>query len=137
MRNPTFNYAVYAASVVFEGISWWFGWSAFKRIRGGEAILRPSTRARTRPSFMVLFEDSAALVGIVIAAIATALSTRFESRGSTAPARSGSASCWRRRSAARARKQGSADRRAGAAGAQRSIREIADASRACSAFEAS
>jgi cation diffusion facilitator family transporter len=78
MSNPLVNYAVYAVSAVFEGISWWFGWSAFQRVRGDRTILSAVHASKDPPSFMVLFEDSAALVGLVIAAIATALSTRFE-----------------------------------------------------------
>ena len=39
MSDPWMNYAVYAFSALFEGISWWFGWSAFKRLRGDRSIL--------------------------------------------------------------------------------------------------
>ena len=74
MADPFVNYAVYAASAVFEGISWWFGWSAFQRVRGDKALFAAVHASKDPPSFMVLFEDSAALVGLVIAAIATALS---------------------------------------------------------------
>ncbi|MFL6735424.1 MAG: cation diffusion facilitator family transporter [Sphingomonas sp.] len=75
--RPLMNYAVYAASAVFEGISWWFGWSAFKRVRGNRPILAAVEASKDPPSFMVLFEDSAALVGLAVAAIATALSVGF------------------------------------------------------------
>jgi cation diffusion facilitator family transporter len=75
MTNPLINYIVYAASFVFESVSWWFGWSAFQRMRGDRAIFAAVRASKDPTSFMVLFEDSAALVGIVIAAIATVLST--------------------------------------------------------------
>ena len=77
MSDPLVNYAVYAISAVFEGISWWFGWSAFKRVRGQRTILSAVHASKDPPSFMVLFEDSAALIGLAIAAIATALSVHF------------------------------------------------------------
>lgn len=77
MEHPLVNYAVYAASAVFEGVSWWFGWSAFQRVRGDKALFAAVHASKDPPSFMVLFEDSAALVGLVIAAIATALSLHF------------------------------------------------------------
>src|SRR6478672_12470410 len=38
MRDPTINFAVYGFAAVFEGISWWFGWNAFQRIRGDMGI---------------------------------------------------------------------------------------------------
>ena len=78
MTNPLVNYAVYAASALFEGVSWWFGWSAFQRVRGDKALFAAVHASKDPPSFMVLFEDSAALVGLVIAAIATALSVHFD-----------------------------------------------------------
>ena len=78
MSDPLVNYAVYAASAVFEGISWWFGWSAFQRVRGDKALFAAVHASKDPPSFMVLFEDSAALVGLVIAAIATALSVTLD-----------------------------------------------------------
>ena len=77
MSDPLINYAVYAASAVFEGISWYFGWSAFQRVRGSRSILDAVHASKDPPSFMVLFEDSAALTGLVIAAVATALSLHF------------------------------------------------------------
>jgi cation diffusion facilitator family transporter len=77
MTRPAVNYLVYGASAVFEGISWWFGWSAFQRVRGDKALLAAVHASKDPPSFMVLFEDSAALVGLVIASIATALSLHF------------------------------------------------------------
>jgi cation diffusion facilitator family transporter len=77
MSDPLVNYGVYAVSALFEGISWWFGWSAFKRARGNRTIFAAVEASKDPPSFMVLFEDSAALIGLVIASIATALSMHF------------------------------------------------------------
>jgi cation diffusion facilitator family transporter len=78
MADPLVNYVVYAFSAVFEGTSWYFGWSAFRRVRGDRTILSAVHASKDPPSFMVLFEDSAALVGLAIAAIATALSLHFK-----------------------------------------------------------
>ena len=78
MTNPAMNFAVYGVSAVFEGISWWFGWSAFKRKRGDRPVLAAVQASKDPPNFMVLLEDSAALTGLGIAALATALSTRLE-----------------------------------------------------------
>jgi cation diffusion facilitator family transporter len=77
MSDPLVNYAVYGASAVFEGISWYFGWSAFQRVRGDRTILSAVHASKDPPTFMVLFEDSAALIGLAIAAVATALSVEL------------------------------------------------------------
>ena len=78
MRDPLLNYAVYAARLCSKAISWWFGWKTFQRVRGDRSILAAVQASKDPPTFMVLFEDSAALIGLAIAAAATALSLRFE-----------------------------------------------------------
>jgi cation diffusion facilitator family transporter len=77
MKDPTVNYAVYGASAVFEGISWWFGWKAFSGVMGSRGIFDTVHASKDPTTFMVLFEDSAALIGIAIAAGATFLSTHL------------------------------------------------------------
>lgn len=78
MQRPIINYAVYGASAVFEGISWWFGWKAFSGVMGTRGIFDTVKVTKDPTTFMVLFEDSAALIGIVIATIATFLALRFQ-----------------------------------------------------------
>ena len=78
IEDPLINFAVYALAAVFEGISWSYGWSAFQRIRGDKSIMGTVHASKDPTSFMVLFEDSAALIGIAIAASATALGLQFD-----------------------------------------------------------
>ena len=77
IEDPLINFLVYGFAAVFESISWWFGWSAFQRIRRGKWIMDTVHASKDPTTFMVLFDDSAALVGIAIAASATALSLHF------------------------------------------------------------
>ena len=108
--------------------------SGWRRLRGHLLVVRlesflPGTAVATDlgrlrrqqgpHDFMVLFEDSAALLGILIAAIATFLSSTLDCRGSTELVRSDRPRPRSRRGAAGARKQGIADRRARIPGAQR------------------
>ena len=78
MEDPLINFAVYGFAALFEGVSWWFGWKAFQRNRRGKSFMAAVRASKDPASFMVLFEDSAALVGIAIAAIATVLSLHFQ-----------------------------------------------------------
>jgi cation diffusion facilitator family transporter len=78
IEDPLINFAVYGFAALFEAISWSYGWSAFQRIRGDKGIMAAVRASKDPASFMVLFEDSAALVGIAIAAGATALSLRLD-----------------------------------------------------------
>jgi len=59
MENAVWNYAVLGASVVFEGITWYFGWLAFAKTRRGQPVLEAIRASKDPTSFTVLLEDSA------------------------------------------------------------------------------
>jgi cation diffusion facilitator family transporter len=61
------NYAVLAIAVVFEGISWGFGWHAFKGEMRGRGIFETISDTKDPTTFSVLLEDTAALLGLVVA----------------------------------------------------------------------
>src|SRR5882724_12186722 len=65
--NPAWNYAVLGLAVVFEGTSWFFGWKAFTAEKGSKGILETIHDTKDPTSFSVLLEDSAALLGLIIA----------------------------------------------------------------------
>jgi divalent metal cation (Fe/Co/Zn/Cd) transporter len=60
---------VLALSFLFEGGSWLIAWRHFKAVRGTLGFWAAFRQSKDPPSFMVLFEDSAALIGILIAAV--------------------------------------------------------------------
>lgn len=74
ISRPWISYAVLGVSMLFEVGSWWFGWKTFQKARGESGIWQAITTSRDPPTFMVLFEDSAAIVGIIIAVAGTWLS---------------------------------------------------------------
>ena len=78
IRDVWINFVVLGLAAVFEGISWWFGWKAFSRVRRSRPIWDAFVASKDPTTFMVLFEDSAALLGILIAAIATFLSWKLK-----------------------------------------------------------
>lgn len=61
------NYAVLGVAVVFESVSWWFGWRAFSAERHGRSIVETIVDSKDPTTFSVLLEDSAALLGLVVA----------------------------------------------------------------------
>lgn len=62
------NYVVLALSLAFEGTSWWIALRNFRIKKGTRSYWRAVRESKDPPAFMVLFEDTAALVGIAIAA---------------------------------------------------------------------
>lgn len=72
----TWAYGVLAASFVFESVSWVISWRGFREARNGRGVWASIKRAKDPTTFVVVLEDSAALIGIVIAAAGLTL-TRF------------------------------------------------------------
>ena len=79
IHSPWVNYLVLAFALVFEGGSWALSVKQFRRTaaRGQLSFYETFRRSKDPPSFMVLFEDSAALLGIAIAAAGTFAASHF------------------------------------------------------------
>ena len=67
LEDPFWNYVVLGCAFVFEGISWIFGWRAFRKVKGRRGVIEAIQKSKDPTSFTVVFEDSGALIGLVIA----------------------------------------------------------------------
>jgi cation diffusion facilitator family transporter len=67
LTNPFWNYVVLGSAFVFESTSWIFGWKVFRKIKGDQGILEAIHFSKDPTTFIVLFEDTGALVGLAIA----------------------------------------------------------------------
>jgi cation diffusion facilitator family transporter len=74
MRNPLLNYVVLAISFVLDGISLFVGLRAFRATKGSLGYLQAFRESKDPATFTVLFEDIAALLGVMIAAAGIAAS---------------------------------------------------------------
>ncbi len=61
------NYLVIGIAMVFEAAAWFVAWRAFDRQRGDGPVLKAVRQSKDPALFTVLFEDSAALIGLVVA----------------------------------------------------------------------
>lgn len=77
LRDPTINYVVLGISVLLEGWSWSVAVKEFNAKRGTMGWWRAVKTSKDPPGFMVLFEDSAALLGLIVAAIGVWASHHF------------------------------------------------------------
>jgi cation diffusion facilitator family transporter len=77
IQYPQMNYLVLGASFVFEGISWWFGLKAFRATKGLQSYSEAFRKSKDPTTFIVLFEDTAALFGLLIAAAGLAAAQVF------------------------------------------------------------
>jgi len=67
LEDLVWNYAVLGIAAVFEAASWWFGWRAFKTEMRGRGIIETIVDTKDPTTFSVLLEDTAALLGLVVA----------------------------------------------------------------------
>lgn len=67
MTRPAIAYAVLLASLVFEGISFSVALKEFNKVRNGLGYLEAARRGKDPVFFVVLFEDSAAMIGLLAA----------------------------------------------------------------------
>ncbi|MCM2971464.1 cation diffusion facilitator family transporter [Larsenimonas suaedae] len=74
MTSPMINYIVLGLGILFEGASWAFALHQFRKAKGKWSYVQAVRRGKDPSLFMVVFEDSAALLGLVVAMAGVALS---------------------------------------------------------------
>ena len=70
--DPSVNYVVLAIAMVFEAGAWWIAFKEFDKARAGQGFLAALRSSKDPTVFTVLFEDSAALLGLVVAFVGIA-----------------------------------------------------------------
>jgi cation diffusion facilitator family transporter len=73
ISNPMVNYIVLGLAMIFEGAAWYFAFREFSRVKGRWGYLEAIQRAKDPSIFVVLFEDSAAMLGLMVAFIGVVL----------------------------------------------------------------
>ena len=73
IRSPHVNYIVLGIAFVFEAVAWTVAFKAFRRSKGSRGYIEEIRRSKDPTIFTVLFEDSAAALGLVTAFIGIAL----------------------------------------------------------------
>ena len=67
IQNPMVNYVVLGLAMIFEGAAWTFALTEFTRAKGKWGYIEAVQRGKDPTMFVVLFEDSAAMLGLVVA----------------------------------------------------------------------
>jgi cation diffusion facilitator family transporter len=71
IEHPLVVYVVLGLSMAFEGASWVVGIRAFREAKRGQGWWEAFRRSKDPPAFIVVFEDSAAVLGLLTAAAGT------------------------------------------------------------------
>lgn len=78
IENPLVNYVVLGLCMVFEGGSWFVALKEFRRSKGNLGYIQAVRRSKDPSVYTVLFEDSAALLGLGIALAGISAAHYFE-----------------------------------------------------------
>ena len=68
------NYLVLGLAILFEGTAWFIALRAFNQTRGDRSMLDAVKHSKDPTLFVVLFEDSAAILGLIVALLGIFLS---------------------------------------------------------------
>ncbi|GAA5520790.1 cation diffusion facilitator family transporter [Aliifodinibius salicampi] len=74
IENAIVSYGVLGAAMVITGIAWYFAWKEFKQVKGNRGYFEAVQKEKNPTTFVVLFEDSAALLGLFVAILGIGLS---------------------------------------------------------------
>ncbi|NRA86279.1 MAG: cation transporter [Rhizobiales bacterium] len=78
IHNAYINYIVLSVSLVFEGVVWTVALKEFNLGRGKLSFWEGVKRSKDPTTFVVLFEDSAAMLGLLVALIGIFIADQFE-----------------------------------------------------------
>src|SRR5919109_3013383 len=73
MKDPIWNYVVLGFAIVFETYSFVVAFKAFKGIKGKQSLWQSIRTSKDPTTYTVLFEDTAALLGLLTAFIGVVL----------------------------------------------------------------
>jgi cation diffusion facilitator family transporter len=74
IQSPYLNYIVLALAMLFEGAAWYFAFTEFTKAKGKWGYVQAVQRGKDPTMFVVLFEDSAAMLGLIVAFLGIFLS---------------------------------------------------------------
>ncbi len=78
LQDPTWSYVVLGIAALFEGIVLGIAINAFRKAKGSKSTWREIRTSKDPTTFVVLFEDAAALLGLLIAFLGIYLGHRLD-----------------------------------------------------------
>ncbi|MEL6746153.1 MAG: cation diffusion facilitator family transporter, partial [Pseudomonadota bacterium] len=76
--DPTINYIILGLAMVFEGFAWWIAFKEFSTTQGKKGLFEAVQDSKDPTIFTVLFEDTAAMLGLMVAFVGIWLAVTFD-----------------------------------------------------------
>lgn len=73
VANPYVNYIVLIAAMCFEAVAWWVAFKEFRATKGSRGWIEAIRESKDPSLYTVLFEDTAAMLGLIIAFVGLVL----------------------------------------------------------------
>ncbi|HWO41427.1 MAG TPA: cation diffusion facilitator family transporter [Candidatus Eisenbacteria bacterium] len=77
LEDPFWNYVVLGIAIVFEAIVFVVAYRQFQKVKGGQTAWQTIRSSKDPTTFVVLFEDAAAMAGLIAAAVGIFLGHYF------------------------------------------------------------
>jgi len=77
VSDPHINFIVLGVALIFESVAWAVAFKEFRKQKGTRGYLEGVRHSKDPAIFVVLFEDTAAVLGLITAFLGIALSTHF------------------------------------------------------------
>jgi cation diffusion facilitator family transporter len=78
IESPTWNYLVLGIALIFESASFFFAFRAFRTEKGKQTVAQTIRASKDPTTFTVLFEDTAALLGLLVALVGVFLADQLK-----------------------------------------------------------
>ncbi len=77
ISSPYINYLVLGAAMIFEGVAWYIAYKEFDKMKGNQSLFQAVRHSKDPTVFTVLFEDSAAMLGLMVAFVGIFIASSF------------------------------------------------------------
>ncbi|MEM7068096.1 MAG: cation diffusion facilitator family transporter [Pseudomonadota bacterium] len=78
VEDPFINYVILILAMIFEGVAWWIAFKEFSSVQGKKGLFEAVQESKDPTVFTVLFEDTAAMLGLIVALVGIWLSIYLE-----------------------------------------------------------
>jgi len=77
VASPSINYIILSLAMVFEGVAWYVAFKEFQTTRGKKGLFEAVQDSKDPTIFTVLFEDTAAMLGLMVALVGIWVAVTF------------------------------------------------------------